>query len=81
MANVHLRGGDRRPSGAGNHSVDMPWWGDLVNGIDKPISTRDSSRRLKQRLLESGYFGRRQSGIKNARTIGCEAEAKEFSHE
>ena len=20
-----------------NHSVDVPWWGDLVEGVDKPI--------------------------------------------
>ncbi len=23
-----------------NHSVEVPWWGDLVEGIDKPIVNR-----------------------------------------
>jgi len=37
MANVHCAAATRNFLVLENHSVDIPWWGDLVTGIPKPI--------------------------------------------
>jgi L-alanine-DL-glutamate epimerase-like enolase superfamily enzyme len=54
-----------------NHSVDVPWWGDMVNGVEKPIVNKGyitvpegpglgitslNDEVIKQHLLEPGYF-------------------------
>ena len=54
-----------------NHSVDVPWWGDMVNGPEKPIVNKGfvtvpdgpglgitslNDDVIKQHLLEPGYF-------------------------
>lgn len=54
-----------------NHSVDIPWWGDMVNGLEKPIVvngftnvpdgpglgiTSLNDAVIQQHLLEPGYF-------------------------
>jgi L-alanine-DL-glutamate epimerase-like enolase superfamily enzyme len=37
MANVHCAAATENFLALENHSVDIPWWDDLVEGIDKPI--------------------------------------------
>lgn len=37
MASVHMASTVRNFVAMENHAVDMPWWGDLVNGPSKPI--------------------------------------------
>jgi L-alanine-DL-glutamate epimerase-like enolase superfamily enzyme len=37
MANVHCAAATENFLVMENHSVDVPWWGDLANGIEKPI--------------------------------------------
>jgi L-alanine-DL-glutamate epimerase-like enolase superfamily enzyme len=37
MANVHCAAATENFLVMENHSVDVPWWADLVNGIDKPV--------------------------------------------
>jgi L-alanine-DL-glutamate epimerase-like enolase superfamily enzyme len=37
MANVHCAAATRNFLALENHSLDVPWWQDLVEGIDKPI--------------------------------------------
>jgi L-alanine-DL-glutamate epimerase-like enolase superfamily enzyme len=37
MANVHVAAATENFLVMENHSVDVPWWGDLVDGIEKPI--------------------------------------------
>jgi L-alanine-DL-glutamate epimerase-like enolase superfamily enzyme len=37
MANVHCAAATENFLVLENHSVDVPWWGDLVDGIEKPI--------------------------------------------
>lgn len=37
MANVHCAAATRNFLALENHSLDVPWWQDLVNEIDKPI--------------------------------------------
>ena len=37
MANVHCAAATENFLVMENHSIDVPWWGDLVEGIDKPI--------------------------------------------
>src|SRR5213594_3330606 len=37
MANVHCAAATENFLTLENHSVDVPWWGDLVEGIEKPI--------------------------------------------
>jgi L-alanine-DL-glutamate epimerase-like enolase superfamily enzyme len=37
MANVHCAAATENFLVLENHSFDVPWWGDLVEGIDKPI--------------------------------------------
>ena len=53
-----------------NHSVDVPWWSDLVDGVEKPIVSKGfvtvpdkpglgitlNDEVMKQHLLEPGYF-------------------------
>jgi L-alanine-DL-glutamate epimerase-like enolase superfamily enzyme len=37
MASVHCAAATANFLACENHSLDVPWWGDLVEGIDKPI--------------------------------------------
>jgi len=37
MANVHCAAATQNFLALENHSLDVSWWGDLVNGIEKPI--------------------------------------------
>jgi L-alanine-DL-glutamate epimerase-like enolase superfamily enzyme len=37
MANVHCAAATENFLVLENHSVDVPWWGDLVQGVEKPI--------------------------------------------
>ena len=54
-----------------NHSVDVPWWGDMVNGVEKPVVSKGyisvpegpglgigslNDEVIKQHLMEPGYF-------------------------
>ena len=40
MANVHSAAATENSLSLENHSVDAPWWDDMVTGIDKPIVNR-----------------------------------------
>ena len=40
MANVHCAAATENFLVMENHSVDVPWWGDLVEGVEKPIVNR-----------------------------------------
>ena len=37
LANVHCAAATENFLALENHSVDVPWWEDLVEGIEKPI--------------------------------------------
>jgi L-alanine-DL-glutamate epimerase-like enolase superfamily enzyme len=70
MANVHCAAATENFLVLENHSVDVPWWNDLVDGIEKPIVNRGfikvpekpglgitlNDAVMKQHLLEPGYF-------------------------
>jgi len=70
MANVHCAAATENFLVLENHSVDVPWWGDLVDGIEKPIVNTGfitvpekpglgitlNDNVVKQHLLEPGYF-------------------------
>jgi L-alanine-DL-glutamate epimerase-like enolase superfamily enzyme len=70
MANVHCAAATENFLVMENHSVDVPWWGDLVDGIEKPIVNKGfitvpdkpglgvtlNEEAVKQHLLEPGYF-------------------------
>lgn len=70
MANVHCAAATENFLVLENHSVDIPWWNDLVEGIEKPIVNRGyitvpdkpglgvtlNDDVMKQHLLEPGYF-------------------------
>jgi len=70
MANVHVAAATENFLVLENHSVDVPWWGDLVNGVEKPIVNKGfiavpekpglgvtlNEDAVKQHLLEPGYF-------------------------
>lgn len=70
MANVHAAAATRNFVALENHSVDVPWWDDLVTGIPKPIvqdgfiTVPDSpglgvelnEEVVKTHLHEPGYF-------------------------
>ncbi len=70
MANVHCAAATENFLALENHSVDVPWWGDLVEGIEKPILNKGfitvpdkpglgvtlNEEVVKQHLLEPGYF-------------------------
>ena len=70
MANVHCAAATNNFLVLENHSVDVPWWNDLVEGIEKPIVNKGfitvpdkpglgvtlNEAVVKQHLLEPGYF-------------------------
>lgn len=70
MANVHCAAATENFLVLENHSVDVPWWGDLVDGVEKPIVNKGfvtvpdkpglgitlNDDVMKQHLLEPGYF-------------------------
>jgi L-alanine-DL-glutamate epimerase-like enolase superfamily enzyme len=70
MANVHCAAATENFLVMENHSVDVPWWSDLVDGIEKPIVNHGfitvpdkpglgitlNEAAVKQHLLEPGYF-------------------------
>jgi L-alanine-DL-glutamate epimerase-like enolase superfamily enzyme len=70
MANVHCAAATENFLALENHSVDVSWWGDLVEGIEKPIVNKGyiavpdkpglgitlNDEVVKQHLLEPGYF-------------------------
>ena len=70
MANVHCAAATENFLVLENHSVDVPWWDDLVEGVEKPIVNKGyitvpekpglgitlNEAAVKQHLLEPGYF-------------------------
>ena len=70
MANVHCAAATENFLVLENHSVDVPWWDSLVDGIPKPIVDHGfitvpekpglgitlNDEVVKQHLLEPGYF-------------------------
>jgi L-alanine-DL-glutamate epimerase-like enolase superfamily enzyme len=70
MANVHCAAATENFLVLEHHSVDVPWWDDLVEGIEKPIVNRGfikvpdrpglgvtlNDEVVRQHLLEPGYF-------------------------
>jgi L-alanine-DL-glutamate epimerase-like enolase superfamily enzyme len=70
MASVHCAAATENFLVLENHSVDVPWWGDLVEGVEKPIINQGfitvpdkpglgvtlNDEVVKQHLLEPGYF-------------------------
>ena len=70
MANVHVAAATENFLVLENHSVDVPWWSDLVEGVEKPIVNQGfitvpnkpglgvtlNDEVMKQHLLEPGYF-------------------------
>ena len=70
MANVHCAAATENFLVLENHSVDVPWWNDLVEGVEKPIVSKGfikvpekpglgitlNDEAMKQHLLEPGYF-------------------------
>jgi L-alanine-DL-glutamate epimerase-like enolase superfamily enzyme len=70
MANVHTAAATENFLVLENHSVDVPWWGDLVDGCEKPIVNKGfitvpdkpglgitlNEAAVKAHLLEPGYF-------------------------
>ncbi|MBZ5618552.1 MAG: mandelate racemase/muconate lactonizing enzyme family protein [Acidobacteriia bacterium] len=70
MANVHCAAATENFLVMENHSVDVPWWGDLVEGVEKPIVNKGyitvpdkpglgvtlNEDVVKQHLAEPGFF-------------------------
>jgi L-alanine-DL-glutamate epimerase-like enolase superfamily enzyme len=70
FANVHCAAATENVLVLENHSVDIPWWSDLVEGVEKPIVNKGSitvpgkpglgvtlnDDVVKQHLREPGYF-------------------------
>ena len=70
MANVHCAAATENFLVLENHSVDVPWWNDLVEGVEKPIIQHGyisvaekpglgitlNDEVVKQHLREPGYF-------------------------
>jgi L-alanine-DL-glutamate epimerase-like enolase superfamily enzyme len=70
MANVHCAASTQNFLVLENHSVDVPWWNDLVDGVEKPIVNKGfitvpdkpglgvalNEAVVKQHLGEPGYF-------------------------
>jgi L-alanine-DL-glutamate epimerase-like enolase superfamily enzyme len=70
FANVHCAAATEGFLVLENHSVDIPWWDSLVDGVEKPILNKGfikvpegpglgftlNEEAVKQHLLEPGYF-------------------------
>jgi L-alanine-DL-glutamate epimerase-like enolase superfamily enzyme len=70
MANVHCAAATENFLALENHSVDVPWWSDLVDGVEKPIVNKGfiavpdkpglgitlNDEIVKQHLQEPGFF-------------------------
>jgi L-alanine-DL-glutamate epimerase-like enolase superfamily enzyme len=70
MANAHCAAATENFLVLENHSVDVPWWSDLVDGVEKPIVNKGfvtvpdkpglgitlNEAAVKQHLAEPGYF-------------------------
>ena len=70
MANVHCAAATENFVVMENHSVDVPWWSDLVDGVEKPIVNKGfitvpdkpglgitlNEAVVKQHLLEPAWF-------------------------
>jgi L-alanine-DL-glutamate epimerase-like enolase superfamily enzyme len=70
MASVHCAAATENFLVMENHSVDVPWWSDLVEGVEKPIVNHGfitvpekpglgitlNEEVVKQHLIEPGYF-------------------------
>jgi L-alanine-DL-glutamate epimerase-like enolase superfamily enzyme len=70
MASVHCAAATDNFLVMENHSIDVPWWGDLVEGVDKPIVNQGfitvpdkpglgvalNDEVVKQHLAEPGFF-------------------------
>jgi L-alanine-DL-glutamate epimerase-like enolase superfamily enzyme len=70
MANVHCAAATENFLVLENHSVDVPWWSDLVAGVEKPIVNQGfvtvpekpglgitlNDDVMRQHLMEPGYF-------------------------
>ncbi len=70
MANVHCAAATENFLVMENHSVDVPWWGDLVEGVEKPIVNNGyitvpdrpglgvtlNDEVVKQHLRDPGFF-------------------------
>ena len=70
MANVHCAAATENFLVLENHSVDVPWWSDLVEGVEKPIVNHGfitvpdkpglgvtlNDDVMKKHLAEPGYF-------------------------
>jgi L-alanine-DL-glutamate epimerase-like enolase superfamily enzyme len=70
MANVHCAAATENFLVLENHAVDVPWWSDLVEGVEKPIIQHGfipvpekpglgitlNDEVMKQHLFEPGYF-------------------------
>jgi L-alanine-DL-glutamate epimerase-like enolase superfamily enzyme len=71
MANVHCAAATENFLVMENHAVDVPWWGDLVNGLEKPLINKGfikvpdapglgvsslNEDVIRQHLLEPGCF-------------------------
>jgi len=70
FANVHCAAATNNFLVLENHSVDVPWWNDLVEGVEKPVVNKGfitvpdkpglgitlNDEVVKQHLLEPGYF-------------------------
>jgi len=71
--------------------VDVPWWGDMVNGLERPIVVKGftnvpdgpglgitslNEEVIRQHLLEPGYFERLPSGTRERRTTGSGADGR-----
>jgi L-alanine-DL-glutamate epimerase-like enolase superfamily enzyme len=70
MANIHCAAATENFLVLENHSVDVPWWDDMVEGVEKPIFNKGfikvpekpglgvtlNDEVVKQHLAEPGYF-------------------------
>jgi L-alanine-DL-glutamate epimerase-like enolase superfamily enzyme len=71
LANVHCAAATENFLVMENHAVDIPWWNDLVEGIEKPLVNKGFTKVpegpglgftsvneevIKQHLAEPGYF-------------------------
>ena len=88
MASVHCAAATENFLACENHSLDVPWWQDLVEGIEKPIINKGfitvpdkpglgitlNEDVVKQHLApDTDSSSPRRSGTRNAPATGCGA--------
>ena len=94
MASVHCAAATENFLALENHSLDVPWWDDLVDGIEKPIVNHGyikvpdkpglgitlNEESVKRHLAPGSWLLRADHGVGQRALMGPAVELREIAH-